>query len=204
MSTREGARQEGRHGEFSNLLDNDAIAHAAASSGGPSVHLELSGAVDILWQLKDPRSKDEHVIEIDEESREFMVEFFERVRQCKDSMSPIRENISTIKEIQSKIITEVSQTKSKEFSNKYDTLLSQTSRQARAVKDELKAMEEENKMFEERHGKNSAEFKIHQNMTAHLTKQFMELMRDFESTQVRSLSFPVPMTREIWHAYYIY
>jgi t-SNARE complex subunit (syntaxin) len=188
MSTREGARQEGRHGEFSNLLDNDAIAHAAASSGGPSVHLELSGAVDILWQLKDPRSKDEHVIEMAEESREFMVEFFERVRQCKDNMSPIRQNISTIKEIQGKIITEVSQTKSKEFSNKYDTLLSQTSRQARAVKDELKAMEEENKMFEKKHGQNSAEFKIHQNMTAHLTKQFMELMGDFESTQVGKFS----------------
>ncbi len=38
-----------------------------------------AGAIDILWQLKDPRRQDEHVIEIQEESKQFMSDFFERV-----------------------------------------------------------------------------------------------------------------------------
>ena len=38
-----------------------------------------TGAVDILVKLKDPRSQDAHVIEIQEESKQFMSEFFERV-----------------------------------------------------------------------------------------------------------------------------
>lgn len=39
----------------------------------------MAGAIDILWQLKDPRNTDEHIVEIQEESRQFMAEFFERV-----------------------------------------------------------------------------------------------------------------------------
>jgi hypothetical protein len=35
------------------------------------------------------------------------------VRQCKDKMVPIRTNINAMKELHAKIITEVSQTKSK-------------------------------------------------------------------------------------------
>ena len=38
-----------------------------------------TGAVDILVKLKDPRSQDAHVIEVQEESKQFMSEFFERV-----------------------------------------------------------------------------------------------------------------------------
>jgi hypothetical protein len=43
-----------------------------------------TGAVDILTKLKDPRaaSQDSHVIEIQEESKQFMSEFFERVGAC--------------------------------------------------------------------------------------------------------------------------
>mmetsp|Transcript_79543 Transcript_79543/g.116604 ORF Transcript_79543/g.116604 Transcript_79543/m.116604 type:complete len:345 (-) Transcript_79543:132-1166(-) len=180
-TTHEVARQDKKL-ESSGLLVNDSVAQAA-SNGAPATHLELSGAIDILWQLKDPRNTDEHIVEIQEESRQFMAEFFERVRQCKDTMVPIRKNINLIKELHTKIITEVSQTKSKEYSNKLDELLTQTSRQARGIKDELKALEDENSVYEERFGRQSAEFKIHLNMHGSVTKKFIELMREYEATQ---------------------
>ena len=153
------------------------------SSTVPAAHLELSGAIDILWQLKDPRGSDEVHLDIHEESKRFMSDFFDRVRACKDSMLPIRESINTIKQLHAKIITEVSQTKSKEYSKKLDALLSETSRKARDVKDQLKALEVENAVYEEKFGRNSAEFKIHLNMHGTVTKKFIELMHEYETTQ---------------------
>lgn len=148
-----------------------------------AAHLELSGAIDILWQLKDPRGSDEVHLDIHDESKQFMSDFFDRVRACKDSMLPIRESINTIKQLHAKIITEVSQTKSKEYSKKLDALLSATSRKARDVKDQLKALEVENAVYEEKFGRNSAEFKIHLNMHGTVTKKFIELMHEYETTQ---------------------
>ena len=167
------------------LLEHDSVAQEARSGAltVPAAHLELSGAIDILWQLKDPRGSDEVHLDIHEESKRFMSDFFDRVRACKDSMLPIRESINTIKQLHAKIITEVSQTKSKEYSKKLDALLSETSRKARDVKDQLKALEVENAVYEEKFGRNSAEFKIHLNMHGTVTKKFIELMHEYETTQ---------------------
>jgi hypothetical protein len=57
------------------LLDNDVVAKVSATAGDEP--LNLSGALDILWQIKD-RNKGQHTI-VQMDIEPFMVEFFEKV-----------------------------------------------------------------------------------------------------------------------------
>ena len=57
------------------LLKDDIVAKESASSGDEP--LNLSGALDILWQIKDKSTSQHTFVQMDVEP--FMVEFFEKV-----------------------------------------------------------------------------------------------------------------------------
>jgi hypothetical protein len=57
------------------LLKNDVVAKESATSGDEP--LNLSGALDILWQIKDKNQSQHTIVQMDIEP--FMVEFFEKV-----------------------------------------------------------------------------------------------------------------------------
>mmetsp|Transcript_1523 Transcript_1523/g.3153 ORF Transcript_1523/g.3153 Transcript_1523/m.3153 type:complete len:331 (+) Transcript_1523:209-1201(+) len=172
--------------EKASLLANDEVAKSSHDMEMQE-RRDLSGAIDILWQLKQGAPKPDHVaIQVDkEEAQEFMTDFFDKVKGVKDDMSAIRSNINKIKELHAKIVTEVSQTKSKEHSAALDNLLQDTSRISIKVKDTLRTIESEHEGYAEEHGKDSSQFKIHQNMHGTITKKFVELMKDYDEVQTR-------------------
>ncbi|KAJ1477134.1 t-SNARE [Baffinella frigidus] len=150
--------------------------------------VDLSGAIDILWQLKDAaavRNQDVVVTIKPEGNDEFMNAFFAKVKSVKDEMGDIRKNINQIKELHSKIITEVSQQKSKEHTEKLDELLLQTSSTAKKVKDRLRDFEGLTKECREEYGEASSQSRVHVNMHGSLTKKFMELMNEYNQVQGR-------------------
>lgn len=168
------------------LLANDAVAAVASKEYELKEFKDLSGAIDILWQLKQGAPKPDHtVVIVREESGDFMVDFFDQVKGVKDDMSAIRANINQIKEYHAKIVTEVSQTKSKEHSAKLDDLLQDTSRISMKVKEKLRSIETEHEEYAQEHGTDSSQFKIHQNMHGSITKKFVELMKDYDGVQTK-------------------
>ncbi len=69
------------------LLSDDGVKVSASTGEEP---LNLSGALDILWQIKD---KDMHHVVIQVESEPFLTDFFDKVRILFDSCG-IGESVS--------------------------------------------------------------------------------------------------------------
>jgi hypothetical protein len=105
-----------------------------------------------------------------------------QVKGVKVEMSGIRSLMNEVKELQKKIITEVSAQRSKEYTEKLDNLLHQTSRKAKIVKEHLNKIKQEGEeTFGEK--KESSEARTHANMQGALTRKFVEIMGEFQEIQ---------------------
>mmetsp|Transcript_29930 Transcript_29930/g.73652 ORF Transcript_29930/g.73652 Transcript_29930/m.73652 type:complete len:342 (-) Transcript_29930:34-1059(-) len=180
-------------GEGVALLERDSVQEAADNYEA----LNLSGSIDILWQLRgmaintaqapdtvvDVKPEDGGPEEEDPANGTFMAEFFEDVKGVKAEMGMIRTKIKEVKELQAKIITEVSVHKSKEYTEKLDNTLRETSLTAKKVKDHLSAMEASSDKTVEKHGEDSSEARTHKNMHGALTRKFVELMGEYQEVQ---------------------
>ena len=102
------------------LLENDVVAteYSKISTSSGEESLNLSGALDILWQIKDKDKSQHTIVQVDSEP--FMVEFFEKVQKIKQDMATIRNNIGDISGLHGKILTEVSQQKTKGASTRIE------------------------------------------------------------------------------------
>jgi len=105
-----------------------------------------------------------------------------QVKGVKVEMAGIRSLMNEVKELQKKIITEVSAQRSKEHTEKLDNLLHQTSRKAKIVKEHLNKIKKEGEeTFGEK--KESSEARTHANMQGALTRKFVEIMGEFQEIQ---------------------
>ena len=58
------------------LLENDVVAKESSKVSSGEESLNLSGALDILWQIKDKDKSQHSILQIDTEP--FMIDFFEK------------------------------------------------------------------------------------------------------------------------------
>jgi hypothetical protein len=76
------------------LLDHDVVANESTKISSGEESLNLSGALDILWQIKD-RDKSQHsIIQIDTEP--FMIDFFEKVPRFADFIDQIFHGLNIV------------------------------------------------------------------------------------------------------------
>jgi len=109
----------------------------------------------------------------------FMREFFDEVGLIKNKMAQIRRNIAEIGKLHDKAMTAIMKKNDEE--KELDGLMNQTNQLGMEIKNKLKKMEEQNK-----HPPDTltpAEIKIRHNLHSTLTRQFVDLMREYQEKQ---------------------
>mmetsp|Transcript_6589 Transcript_6589/g.20742 ORF Transcript_6589/g.20742 Transcript_6589/m.20742 type:complete len:328 (-) Transcript_6589:37-1020(-) len=164
------------------LLDNDEVAKTSAITTGEET-LNLSGALDILLQIRDHDQGSQAIVQV--ESEPFMTDFFEKVQRVKQDLGGIRNNINEISSIHGKILTEVSQQRAKEHAERLDKMMGDTSGLAKKVKEALKQMDASELDQQKETSKVLLQKKIHKNVHASISRQFVELMTRYQDTQAQ-------------------
>jgi len=177
-------------GDGVELLTHDELQRQADERDDYQA-LNLSGAIDILHQLKSPGASapaeaQDVVVEVEPEEEPapsvFMADFFDEVKGVKSKMGTMRKTMVDVKELQSKIIQEVSKQKSKEYTEQLDDQLRQISVSAKQVKNNLQSMQHAGEeKFKD--SKETSEARTHANMHAALQRKFVEIMGEFQEIQ---------------------
>uniref|UniRef100_A0A7S1EC66 t-SNARE coiled-coil homology domain-containing protein n=2 Tax=Hemiselmis andersenii TaxID=464988 RepID=A0A7S1EC66_HEMAN len=179
----------GKHDDGVELLRMDEVQRQADQGSDLPPALNLSGAIDILSQLKSgapalAADAADVVVEVveNEAPSVFMADFFAQVKGVKAELGEIRGMMKEVKDLQAKIITEVSKQKSKEYTETLDEQLRNISLKAKKIKGNLQRMQQaaDEKFAQD---KDSAESRTHANMHGALTRKFVEVMGDFQEIQ---------------------
>eukprot|EP00004_Rigifila_ramosa_P006631 TRINITY_DN174_c0_g1_i2.p1 TRINITY_DN174_c0_g1~~TRINITY_DN174_c0_g1_i2.p1 ORF type:complete len:284 (+),score=88.69 TRINITY_DN174_c0_g1_i2:2-853(+) len=109
----------------------------------------------------------------------FMKDFFQQVGEMKGKMARIRQNLADITALHAKFLTAISKTEEK--NDELERLMDDTNQLALECKTRLKDMEKKNKEFQG----TAAEKRIRENMHGTLTKQFMELISQYQEKQTQ-------------------
>jgi syntaxin 1B/2/3 len=117
---------------------------------------------------------------------EDLKEFFGEVQKVKRELTKIKANVRNIRELYDKQLTSVSQaldnTDEQEASKELEKLIDETNFASQSITNRLKRIAEENKKIpEEERGFASGRIRI--NMHGTLTKQFMDLMKEYQTLQ---------------------
>ena len=113
----------------------------------------------------------------------FMQAFFDEVQTVKKLMGTIRSNIRLIESHHGECLIAISAEQGREATERLEGLMKETNGTATQVRNQLKAMDAENKDFSA-HNQGSSEARIRTNMHGTLTRKFVDLMAEYQQIQV--------------------
>jgi len=150
---------------------NDRMAELRGSSfGGPPPAAVVGGDVEMG---KGPGG-----------GGTFMDAFFQEVEDIKKTMASIKKFMLDMERLHGEALSAISPQAGKESAAKLEDLMKTTNAKATQVRNQLKALDVENKEFANAN-KGSSEARIRTNMHGTLTRKFVDLMADYQELQTK-------------------
>ncbi|RKO97242.1 hypothetical protein CXG81DRAFT_15985 [Caulochytrium protostelioides] len=162
--------------------DDPIDPHAPASSPPPYEEEDGRKPGDKKEEKKKAKKTKEDTGAGGSDESPEMAAFFTQIGQVRDAIAAVKRNTEQIESMHQQAMNVISEKQSAEITEELDGLMNRTNKEATAIRNQLKAMEADNKALAAKNTQPS-ELRVRVNQHGAITKKFLDVMNEYKAIQ---------------------